>query len=80
MGILDLGGASTQIAFVPESKYEFLIFCSIYLLSLISKLKGDNRNYDSFYQSVDVFDTVYDVFSHSFSCRGQSQAILMYQT
>jgi hypothetical protein len=80
VGVLDLGGASTQVTFT----------CKIYL-NIFSKKKEyyffflDTRNPDEkpvpseFTTDITLFDTIYNPYAHSYLCWGKNEALRRYR-
>jgi hypothetical protein len=84
VGVLDLGGASTQVTFTckiylkkKQNKKEF--YYSLFFFLLDTHEPGDEPIPAEFTTDIHLFDTVYNPYAHSYLCWGKNEALGRYR-
>ncbi len=76
-GVLDLGGASTQVTFT--CKISIKTPSRRILFFLDTRAPGDEPIPTEFTTEITLFDTVYNPYAHSYLCWGKNEALRRYR-
>jgi hypothetical protein len=79
VGVLDLGGASTQVTFTCKISYQYFFQIRILSSSLDTHNDEDEPIPTEFTTDITLFDTVYNPYAHSYLCWGKNEALRRYR-